>query len=563
MRKPLFSITCGLFLLQAASAATPVYLWDNQEGFITGKSCEFVPTDLTRFHISGMSGTSGGVENLRDFKGTKQSNLINRSLVKFINAKAKKNYTKIQVVGVNKNTNASINNWSSERLDEGYLYNGSIHEMNDYGIKVNHKPHSIYNVDKVLGGESSFWNIVNQGDYYNVKCEGQSESRNYTLFKVFESESSSKPTALIGVYWDETIIFKDIKTYKLSEDSNVLTYEVNFNQAEEAQSNSVEAAVEAAEEAAAEAAEVAAQVAAKVAAKAEAKATEAAEAEAEASANNDEVVQGSLKSVVCIAGNTLNVRDDSLSKVKFKAKAGESIKVHQGWDTEVKEKIIRGKTYKYNQVTFSDREGSDQITGWIADNFISASGSCKFLDKNNQPLISKSRPMSEMNLENCCDFPTVKKIKSEWDYTKGMRRFKARRGGGSRDHAACDLYREKNEPIVSITQGVVLTDLYYFYQGTFALEVVHRDGSVVRYGELTSKKVKGVKKNAKVNKGDRLGYIGKVNSNCCEPMLHFELYKGTVKGALTQKGKGATRFQRRKDLVDPTKYLKRWEKAKF
>ena len=138
--------------------------------------------------------------------------------------------------------------------------------------------------------------------------------------------------------------------------------------------------------------------------------------------------------------------------------------------------------------------------------------------------------------------------------------FKARRGGGTRSHAACDLYRYKDEPILSVAPGVVLRGLYYFYQGTYALEVRHSGGFIVRYGELTGKKEIGVSNGKKVKMGQRVGYMGKVNSNCCRPMLHFELFKGTKSGSLSQKG---NKFQRRSDLLDPTHYLQKWESGKF
>jgi len=60
--------------------------------------------------------------------------------------------------------------------------------------------------------------------------------------------------------------------------------------------------------------------------------------------------------------------------------------------------------------------------------------------------------------------------------------------------------------------------------------------------------------------GQTIGYVGKVNSGCCEPMLHFELYSGKLTGALTQSG---TKFQRRKDLVNPSALLTELEKLKF
>jgi murein DD-endopeptidase MepM/ murein hydrolase activator NlpD len=104
----------------------------------------------------------------------------------------------------------------------------------------------------------------------------------------------------------------------------------------------------------------------------------------------------------------------------------------------------------------------------------------------------------------------------------------------------------------------VIRNLYYFYQGTYALEVKHAGGFIVRYGEITGKKAKEISEGGKVKQGQIVGYMGKVNSKCCEPMLHFELYTGKKTGSLSQRGKG-NKYHRRSDLVDPTKYLLRWE----
>ena len=132
-------------------------------------------------------------------------------------------------------------------------------------------------------------------------------------------------------------------------------------------------------------------------------------------------------------------------------------------------------------------------------------------------------------------------------------------GRGGRLHAACDLYRFKNEPIMAVAPGTVLRPIYPFYQGTFALEVRHSGGFVVRYGEITGKVAAGIRSGAPVSMGQVVGYMGKVNSGCCNPMLHFELYSGSRTGALNGGGK----FRRRADLLDPTQYLRRWQETQF
>ncbi|HRO67587.1 MAG TPA: hypothetical protein PL182_08490, partial [Pseudobdellovibrionaceae bacterium] len=91
-------------------------------------------------------------------------------------------------------------------------------------------------------------------------------------------------------------------------------------------------------------------------------------------------------------------------------------------------------------------------------------------------------------------------------------------------------------------------------------EVQHPGGFIVRYGEVTGKKASNAGAGKSVKTGQTLGYIGTVNSKCCKPMLHFELYAGTKKGSLSTRG---NKFQRRSDLMDPTKHLRKWEKMEF
>ena len=97
------------------------------------------------------------------------------------------------------------------------------------------------------------------------------------------------------------------------------------------------------------------------------------------------------------------------------------------------------------------------------------------------------------------------------------------------------------------------------------VEVEHSGGFVVRYGELTGKIANNTSIGKQVIMGDRLGYIGKVSSGCCEPMLHFELYSGKLKGPLTQQGAevNGVLYNRRRDLINPTQHMLKWQDAKF
>lgn len=84
---------------------------------------------------------------------------------------------------------------------------------------------------------------------------------------------------------------------------------------------------------------------------------------------------------------------------------------------------------------------------------------------------------------------------------------------------------------------------------------------IARYGEILGSAPKGIAKGKNVVAGQTVGWIGKVNSGCCTPMLHFELYKGTSRGPLSRYR--SPPFDRRPDVMDPTELLRKWEKTQF
>lgn len=82
----------------------------------------------------------------------------------------------------------------------------------------------------------------------------------------------------------------------------------------------------------------------------------------------------------------------------------------------------------------------------------------------------------------------------------GHRYFGANRkthSGGYRAHAGVDLIAPKGAEILTVADGEVIQDMYPFYMGTFALEVKHAGGMVVRYGEIM-RVAPGIKKGCKV-----------------------------------------------------------------
>ena len=147
------------------------------------------------------------------------------------------------------------------------------------------------------------------------------------------------------------------------------------------------------------------------------------------------------------------------------------------------------------------------------------------------------------------------------NWTEGMRRFGARRSGGRRAHAACDLYFPEGTIIHAIADGRVTQGPYAFYQGTFALEIDH-GAFLARYGEI--KESTFVRVGDRVTAGQPIARVGNL-TGITASMLHLELYDKSASGPLTVRGNQSKKtsdgvpFQRRRDLIDPTARLNEWK----
>ena len=144
----------------------------------------------------------------------------------------------------------------------------------------------------------------------------------------------------------------------------------------------------------------------------------------------------------------------------------------------------------------------------------------------------------------------------------GIGAFGSPRAGGSRKHAGCDLYSTVGRPIYAVEDGTVL-ETYLFYCDTDALVVKGKHtGRVIRYGEIRSGSPEkhGVSPGDTVKKGQVIAEIGKL-SCYSQAMLHFELYSGSASGGLTVPDNPP--YQRRSDLINPTKDLKQWRADRF
>lgn len=549
------SLLVGLGHVQSASAKAPLYLWDNQEGILAAKEgCEVVAADKIPFRVSEYYGRKKSeTENLRNYHGVRQSHLINHSLVKIIDRMDKRNYTPVEVIGVNERSSAIKNRWFSDRGDQGYLYDRSLRPVEDFVFEVKSEKYGELaqtNSVDLKQNNSIFLRVASGRSYYEVKCPNR-EDRAYTLFRGYQRHHNDSALFYLGVSNEETRIFKDVRTYGKVESMSFLA-EVGNELPIKVDEESLKAAVDATEEVKKDD-EVVEELAQEVAEESTLTPSENNQTETSQSEEDRYI---SADYVVCIGSRTLNVRDQSLDNILFKAEMGESVKIFQSWSGDDNiEKTINGVTYNFKRVQFHERESQDETIGFVADPFIKKRSECRYLNRGATVRDNPADKISGLDDPLCCDFPTADK--PTHSYTSGMRRFYSGRGGGSRRHAACDLYRFKNEPIRSVAPGRVLHDLYPFYEGTFALEVLHEGGFVVRYGEMTSKVF--VRRGQKVKMGQRIGNMGKVNSGCCRPMLHFELYSGEKRGSLSGGGK----FLRRSDLMDPTNYLLKWQDKVF
>lgn len=135
----------------------------------------------------------------------------------------------------------------------------------------------------------------------------------------------------------------------------------------------------------------------------------------------------------------------------------------------------------------------------------------------------------------------------------GARYFGAKRDGGKRLHAGCDLLAPVGTHVYAVADGVV-TQFKDFYLGTWFIAVDH-DDFIVRYGEVQPILPKGVFEGKEVKEGELIGYVGHLKG-LKSSMLHFEMYSGESSGPLTNKAK--LPYMRRGDLIDPTSYLDKW-----
>jgi murein DD-endopeptidase MepM/ murein hydrolase activator NlpD len=143
-------------------------------------------------------------------------------------------------------------------------------------------------------------------------------------------------------------------------------------------------------------------------------------------------------------------------------------------------------------------------------------------------------------------------------YKERPRSFGSSRPSG-RLHAGCDLVVPAGTAVLAMDSGVVAQAPYLFYEGVWALEIIHPH-FIVRYGELKAGSFprKLVKAGALVAAGELIGHVGYM-VRLHASMLHLEMYSNVkdhpAKLPLTNRGRKASKYKRRADLMDPTPYL--------
>lgn len=278
--------------------------------------------------------------------------------------------------------------------------------------------------------------------------------------------------------------------------------------------------------------------------------------------------------VLCIATKNVLVYEADLKGIVFSGERFEAVAPFQGWGENSKVTKVGGKKVTYVRVQFTDREeeDADNDIGWVKSTDVKAKSECagyiepKDKDEGENKVVTAAvesddkSVVSDLNDADCCRFPLA--TSAQADYTTGMRRFGYSRSGGARKHAAADLYHRQLEPVYAVADGVILRDREAFYGGTSATEIRHSGGFIGRYGELAfnSEKKIDLDNGTQVKAGQLIGYMKatRARKGFNHPMLHFELYKGSATGDLTQPD-SKLGYKRRSDLVNPTPYLQKWE----
>lgn len=538
----------SIFALATALLVSPVvqagilvrYLWSDSKGFVAVDStCHVQTHEKTPLYIVQKPGAE--LNSYTKLKGTGffssliPGNLLDRSVVLSTLMPVDNAPASIKVISVPRNAikpSGVVN--VSKRGDEGSLPKETLQEIGNFVIEVLSSP--VLPIVPPFQVKESYWQAAMDGEnYIALNCGDAIKSTNYVLFDVYDSKGIF-PIAQVGISGTDN---------KVLEDAKVLTPD------------------EANQDAIGEAPESTPTPAPPVNGGTTTPGTNPGgtpgmeSPEDGPTSPEEEGEKPGVGYLVCTTDKAVPVLDKDLKPIGTVPQF-EVIIPNQTWDEKQKSSHL--------EVQFPNRK--DITTGWLSRDLVQTQADCVPYQKrgggNSTTPVDDGVDYSVIPLDpsvsrtDCCKFPTQQRPSQS--YAEGKTRFRASRAGGKRLHAGVDLYRKKNDAAMAVASGRVIRGHYYFYQGVFAVEVKHPQ-FIARYGEVLGTPPKGIAKGKNVVAGQTVGLIGKVNSGCCVPMLHFELYKGTSRGPLSRYR--SPPYDRRPDVMDPTALVRQWEKKQF
>ena len=518
-----------------ASEMDKMFYWSNAKGLIKAENCKLETSKNPK--LGFLKSATSSYISLEKNQGLSNLNISSGSLVKIGNTDPETGNKTVEVVGVN--TAYAPLRPEGLRGDNGVVTPKNLVNISKFFIQISE------NYMNVVGG--TYWKVFANDKFLKLNCPEFINNKDYFVFNVYPANGGRR-IARVAVSSSETELFEKIKTFEESEVYN------NFFETVTDESNSLSEM----------------DLLPEVNSTYVKSPTPIGKVDVpiiyEVKDATDYVsTQVGTDTIICTPQQSINVRNEDLTQVIFTAKNGHRVKVFQGWENNKVEGAVDGKNYEFIKVEFLNFEDNDQKVGYVVSSFVQAKSNCIYDSSYRDSLKVIDTSITGLDDKACCNFP-ISQMPNQ-SFSSKTPSFGASRNGGGRIHAAVDLYREIDEPVFSVAPGVVIRSLEPFYEGTYSIEVLHSGGFVVRYGELTGKQVKNVSIGKQIKMGDRVGYIAKINtkSGCCAPMLHFELYSGQLRGPLSQAGAkiNGVLYARRRDLIDPTKYMLKWQNEKF
>jgi murein DD-endopeptidase MepM/ murein hydrolase activator NlpD len=514
------------------------YLWSDMQGLrALDASCQVKSEEKVSLYVAQKPGaslnSSTKLKGLGFFNVLIPSNLLDRSVLTAKNIPAENAPATVQVVSVPRNAVKPSTLFNiSKRGNEGTLPKETLQEIGSFVLEVFSSP--VTSKPGPFELKESFWQAAMEHDkYITLVCGDAAKPTQYIVFDVYDSKSID-PIAQVGIRESDTRILEDIK---------VLT-------PDEANQNPIDD-VPAPTPPLKNGGNKGGGTTTPGIPRTPGNGTPGTDTPTIPSEGGE---KPGLGYIVCSTDKSIPVLNKELKPIGH-AEQFEIIIPIQSWNEKQKS--------PYLEVQFPNRE--DNFSGWIPRILVQTSQDCEpykhrpGAHEEDDGIDHSTIPLdASVSRTDCCKFPTIQRPTTS--YTEGKTRFRAGRAGGRRLHAGVDLYRKKGESAVAVASGRVIRGYYYFYQGVFAVEVKH-PLFIARYGEVLGTPPKGILKGNNIIVGQTIGLIGKVDSGCCVPMLHFELYKGTSSGPLSRYR--SPPFDRRPDVMDPTDYVRKWEKDQF